>query len=83
MKTTLEISDELFRQAKAVAALRGQSLKDLVTHAIKHQLEESTTIPKRQAMDQWLKEYQQLGEKIAAAWKEEESGVDLIHKMRR
>lgn len=34
MKTTLEIPDELFRQAKATAALRGESLKELVTRAL-------------------------------------------------
>lgn len=30
MKTTLELPDDLFRQAKATAALRGESLKDFV-----------------------------------------------------
>ena len=29
MKTTLEIPDDLFKQTKATAALRGESLKDL------------------------------------------------------
>ena len=31
MKTTIEIPDELYRQTKATAALRGESVKDLVT----------------------------------------------------
>jgi hypothetical protein len=30
MKTTVEVPDELYRQAKAEAALRGRRLKDLV-----------------------------------------------------
>ncbi len=30
MKTTVEISDDLYRQAKAEAALRGRKLKDLI-----------------------------------------------------
>jgi len=32
MKTTIEMPDELFRKAKAVAALRGQSMKQFITH---------------------------------------------------
>ena len=39
MKTTFEIPDDLFRQAKATAALRGESLKDLVTEALEAHLE--------------------------------------------
>lgn len=39
MKTTLEIPDDLFRQAKAIAALRGESLKDFVTTALKGHLQ--------------------------------------------
>jgi hypothetical protein len=39
MKTTLEIPDDLFRKAKATAALRGVSLKDLVTRALVEALE--------------------------------------------
>ena len=35
MKTTLEIPDDLFRQTKAAAALRGESLKDFVTEALR------------------------------------------------
>lgn len=38
MKTTLEIPDALFRRAKATAAERGQSLKELVTEAIQEKL---------------------------------------------
>lgn len=35
MKTTLEIPDDLFRAAKATAALRGVSLKQLVTETLR------------------------------------------------
>ena len=34
MKTTIEIPDELFRKAKAVASLRGQSMKQFITQSI-------------------------------------------------
>lgn len=39
MKTTLEIPDDLFRQTKATAAMRGESLKDFITGAIQAHLE--------------------------------------------
>jgi hypothetical protein len=39
MRTTVDIPDVLFRQAKAQAALRGLKLKDLVLKAIALELE--------------------------------------------
>ena len=39
MKTTIELPDELFRRAKAIAALRGRKLKDLVEEGLRHVLE--------------------------------------------
>ncbi len=35
MKTTLEIDDEVYREAKAMAALTGRKMKDLVTEGLK------------------------------------------------
>jgi hypothetical protein len=43
MKTTLELPDELFRQAKATAASSGQSLKDFFTEALQAKLAGNTT----------------------------------------
>ena len=40
VKTTIEIPDALFRQTKALAALRGESLKDLVCGALESRLQE-------------------------------------------
>lgn len=39
VKTTLELPEDLFRQAKATAALRGESLKELVTAALRAHLD--------------------------------------------
>ena len=38
MKTTIEIPDELFRKAKATAAIRGESLKELIREALETSL---------------------------------------------
>ena len=35
MKTTIEVSDDLYRRAKAEAALRGRKLKDLVAEGLR------------------------------------------------
>ena len=40
MKTTVEVSDDLYRRAKAEAALRGRKLKDLVEEGLRLVLEE-------------------------------------------
>lgn len=38
MKTTIEIPDELFRKAKATAAIRGESLKQFIRDALETSL---------------------------------------------
>lgn len=47
MKTTIEISDDLFRRTKSTAAMRGQSLKDFVTEALQERLERTETTSPR------------------------------------
>ena len=43
VKTTIELPDPLFRQTKAAAALRGESIKDFVTAALRAHLESQGT----------------------------------------
>lgn len=43
MKTTIELSDELFRKVKAEAALRGRKLKDLVEEGLRLVIETPRT----------------------------------------
>ena len=38
MCTTIDLPDALFRRTKAVAALRGSSMKDLIVRAIEREL---------------------------------------------
>ena len=39
MKTTIDVREELYRRAKAAAALRGESVRDFITSAIADRLE--------------------------------------------
>ena len=38
MRTTIDMPDALFRKTKAVAALRGSSMKDLIIHAVEREV---------------------------------------------
>lgn len=47
MKTTIEVPDDLYRRAKAEAALRGRRVKDLVEEGLRLVLEKPPASPKR------------------------------------
>ena len=88
MKTTLEMPDQLFRRAKATAAQRGQSLKQLVTVALERELAgpaPGAGISKhRQAeVKAFLRELKKISRKIGAAWPEGVSAVEAIREQRR
>ena len=38
MRTTIDIPDTLYRKTKAIAALEASSFKDLVIHALEHEI---------------------------------------------
>ncbi len=42
MKTTVEIPDTLYRQVKARAALKGQSIKDFLVEAVRAKIKNDT-----------------------------------------
>jgi hypothetical protein len=44
VKTTLEIDDELYRQAKAHASLTGRKMKDLVTEGLRLALQPAARV---------------------------------------
>ena len=50
MKTTVEMPDELYRRAKAEAALRGRRLKDLVEEGLRLVLDEKRSPPRRSTL---------------------------------
>ena len=54
MKTTVELSDELFRRAKAAAALRGRRLRDMIEEGLRLVLE--TPSGERPSLEKLMKE---------------------------
>ena len=53
VKTTIEIPDADFRNAKAAAAIRGQSLKDFVAEAVRNHLRKGAPEPEKR----WAKAF--------------------------
>ena len=45
MRTTVDLPDTLYRRAKATAALRGSSVKELVIHALEREVNGPTPDP--------------------------------------
>jgi hypothetical protein len=54
VKTTIELPDDLFREAKTVAARRGISLKSLVTNSLRESLAAVKSAPPDRP---WMKFY--------------------------
>jgi len=59
MKTTLDIPNDLYRQAKAVAALESIRMKDLITEGLRLALEERKQSKKRPNPLEMLREVRQ------------------------
>jgi hypothetical protein len=55
MKTTVEVPDDLYRKAKAVAALSGRKLKDLVEEGLRLVLERPTKNRRQQQLADLMK----------------------------
>ena len=52
MRTTIDMPETLFRKTKAVAALRGSSMKDLIIHAVEREVTGSAASkPKRRRVE--------------------------------
>lgn len=80
-KTTLEMSETLFRRAKATAASRGQTLKQLVTGALEKELglSEPTVVNASTA----LRMVRQLAKLNADSWQTDHDSVAAVREQRR
>jgi hypothetical protein len=90
MKTTIEIPDELFRKAKAVAALRGQSMKQFITQSIMTSLQNPTDVQlaRREPTgsnpaDTFSQELATLAAQISGAWQGPQDAAAAIREQRR
>ncbi|MBA2659012.1 MAG: hypothetical protein H0U72_05560 [Nitrosospira sp.] len=90
MKTTIEMPDDLFRQAKAVAALRGQSMKQFVTQSIMASLHNPINAPSipdgaadTVAADTFSRELATLAAQISTAWQGPHDAETAIREQRR
>jgi hypothetical protein len=81
-KTTLEMSETLFRRAKATAAGRGQTLKQFVTGALEKELgwSESGAIVSASTALRWVR---QLAKLNAASWQTDQDAVVAVREQRR
>ena len=64
MKTTLTISDDLFRQAKAYAALRGQTFGNLIEQSLRKVILDSPS--SRDSSKHWVQDLPLLSASAAA-----------------
>jgi len=54
MKTTVELPDQLLREAKSIAAQRGQSLRQFLTEAVAEKLD---AVREQSEGKRWLRHY--------------------------
>jgi hypothetical protein len=55
MKTTVEVPDELYRKAKAVAALSGRKLKDLIEEGLRLVVESPSKAQRQRDLAELMK----------------------------
>jgi hypothetical protein len=88
VKTTLELPDDLLRQAKAMAALRGQTMTQLFTESLQNTLDlPGAVLPSAKARSKaaiaFDKELQALAKKVGSSWVGKETAVAAVRKQRR
>ncbi len=88
MKTTVEMPDDLFRRAKAAAALQGLSMKDWLTNLLRREVGNAAPAPSsmqntEKEADAFLNELNQLAADITANWQGPQDAVAAIREQRR
>jgi hypothetical protein len=88
MKTTIELPDELSRQVKAAAALRGQSMKQFLTDLLQRELSrpahtQDDEAARRQRAVSLIEELESLAGRIGEKWTGGVDAVDAVREQRR
>jgi len=86
MKTTLEMPDDLFRKAKALAALRGQSLKDFVTELLRRELDAPASTSqgsRKNAAEKFSRDLDALAKAVGKTWKSKRDATAAVRDQRR
>jgi hypothetical protein len=86
MKTTIELPDELSRQVKAAAALRGQSMKHYLTELLERELSRaprSDEAVRKQQAASLIEELESLAGRIGEKWTDSADAVGAMREQRR
>lgn len=83
MKATIDIPDELYRRVKARSALLGRAVREVTIELYQRWLGEApATVPPRSS-EQWLEEWQRLGDSLLQHAPEGPTATDILAADRR
>lgn len=88
MKTTIELPDELSRQVKAAAALRGQSMKEFLTEVLTRELcpvvpQQADQNARQKRAASLIEELESLAGRIGEKWGGAADAVQAVREQRR
>ncbi|WP_126445453.1 hypothetical protein [Sulfuricystis multivorans] len=90
MKTTLELPDDLYRQVKATAALKGQSVKDWLTNLLQREvgagasaIKDMDETSRRKEAEAFVAELERLAAEVAPRWQGPQDAVAALREARR
>jgi len=88
MKTTIEMPDDLFRRAKAAAALQGLSMKDWLTDILRREVGVSpdrsdVNQTQEQAAKYVIQTLDQLAADISTNWEGPQDALAAVREQRR
>lgn len=88
MKTTLELPDDVYRQAKALAVLKGQTMKDWLTEVLRREVAagQAKAMPADQRAaqaDEFVREMRRLAALVSEDWQGPQDAVQAVREQRR
>lgn len=88
MKTTLDLPDDLYRQVKAIAALKGQSVKEWLTQLLRREVaavdsKRSAAKDAEQEAEAFVQELNRMTALVSARWQGAQDAVAAIREQRR